>query len=117
MKSKTRDAIIREPQVMDEMKRIAADPEGIKIMRDKAVFRLIRLTNVKPALANIIKEDMLSAGGEAAIHRLSCACKVETTDVLVMGTIAQYKHLLHNLWRQPYGGRKIIARISKLLKI
>lgn len=107
--------IIKEKDAVTEMQRIGVDPAGIKIMKDKAVFRLIRFTRVRPALANIIKEGMLSAGGDAAIHKLSCACKVEYTDVLLMGTIAQYRHLLRNLKYQPYGGNQIRRRICDIL--
>lgn len=110
-----RDKIIKEKDVAKEMQRIGVDPGGIKIMKDKGVFRLIRLTKIRPAMANIIKEDMLSAGGEAAIHKLSCACKVKYTDVLIMGTIAQCRHLLNNLKQQPYGGSDIRKRVKELL--
>lgn len=112
----SKDRCIKEKEAVREMQRIGADPAGIKIMRDKAIFRLIRLTRVKPAMANIIKEGMLSAGGDAALHRLTCACKVECTDILLMGTLAQYKHLLNNLKRQPYGGKDIRKRAVELLK-
>lgn len=111
-----KDQLIHEPQAVKEMRRIGVDPLGIKIMKEKAFFRLIRLTKIKPPLANIIKEDMLSAGGDAAIHKLSCACKISYTDVLLMGTITQYKHLLNNLNLQPYGGKEIVKRISRILK-
>jgi dihydropteroate synthase len=109
--------IINERNVIKELKNIGADPMGIEIMKHKAVFRIIKLYGIKPALANIIKEDMLSAGGEAAVHKLSCACKVEKTDIILMGTLAQYKHLLSDLSYQPYGGRDVYSNIKKLLKI
>lgn len=112
-----KDKIVKEKDVIGEMKRIGADPYGIKIMKDKTVFRLIKLTKIKPALANIMKESMLSAGGDAALHKLCCACKVEHTDVLLMGTIAQYKHLLNNLEKQPYGGKEIRRRLCDILDL
>lgn len=115
-RSRVRDKVIPEKQAVAEMKRIGVDPYGIKIMKDKAIFRLIRLADIRPAMANIIKEDMLSAGGEAAIHKMCCACKVDATDVLLMGTIAQYKHLLGDLGKQPYRGEEIAKRIKKLLR-
>lgn len=110
-----KDKILSEKMAVKEMQRIGVDKKGIEIMKEKAIFRLIRITKVKPALANIIKESMLSAGGDAALHKLSCACKVEYTDVLLMGNIAQYKHLLKNLKQQPYGGKEIRRRICDML--
>lgn len=107
--------IIKEKDAIREMQKIGVDPYGIKIMKDKTVFRLVRLNKIKPALANIIKESILSAGGDAALHKLSCACKVEYTDVLIMGTIVQYKHLLNNLNKQPYGGKEIGKQLRNVL--
>lgn len=113
----SRDKLIREKDVIGEMKRIGVDPVGIKLMINKSIFRIIRLKNIKSPLANIIKEDMLSAGGEAAVHKMVCACKVKTTDILIMGTLNQYKHLLERLKMQPYDGRDVAKRIKKLLSV
>lgn len=110
-----KDRRIREKDAVKEMQRIGVDPAGIKIMKEKAAFRIIRLIGIRPAMANIIKEGMLSAGGEAALHRLACACRVDYTDILLMGTIAQYRHLLNNLGQQPYGGKGIGRRICGVL--
>jgi len=111
------DKIIKESGSEREMKKIGVDPAGIKIMKEKSVFKLVKLCGIKPALANIIKESMLSAGGDAALHKLACACKVESTDILLMGTIKQYRHLLQNLDYQPFGGKEASRRISRLLKL
>lgn len=110
-----KDKIIIEKQAVKEMREIGVDPYGMKIMKNKTAFRLIKLAKIKPALANIIKESMLSAGGDAALHKLCCACKVRYTDVLLMGTIAQYKHLLDNIEKQPYGGKEIRRRLCDIL--
>jgi dihydropteroate synthase len=109
------DKIIKETQAIKEMQAIGADPYGIEIMKDKAIFRLVKLTNIRSPLANIIKEGMLSAGGDAAVHKLACACKVDYTDMLLMGTIRQYKHLIRNLLRQPYSGKETARKIEKLI--
>jgi len=99
------------------MRSAGAYSAGIKIMRDKAVFRIIKLNEVKSPLANIIKENMLSAGGDAAVHKLCCACLVDYTDVVLMGTIEQYKYLLKRLGKQPYGGVVICKILKKVIKV
>lgn len=110
-----KDKRIKENEAVKEMRRIGADSMGVKIMKKKTRYRLIRLTNIRSPLANIIKESMLSRGGDAAVHKLSCACRVQYTDVLIMGTVSQIEHLINKLKIQPYGGKKIIARIRKYL--
>ena len=110
-----KDKLIPESEAVKEMRRIRVDTNGIKIMKDKTIFRIIRLVKIKAPMANIIKENMLSAGGDAAVHKLTCACKVPATDMLLMGTIGQYKHLLERLKLQPYGGKEIVKRIKEAL--
>ncbi|MBW2984603.1 hypothetical protein KY361_05780 [Candidatus Woesearchaeota archaeon] len=110
-----KDTIISEKDAVKEMKRINVDPYGIKIMKDKAVFRNLLLTNIRSPMANILKEQMLSEGGDAAVHSLVISCKVEYSDVLLMGTLAQYKKVIEKMKLQPMEGREIAKRIEKLL--
>ncbi|MBW2980261.1 hypothetical protein KY360_02495 [Candidatus Woesearchaeota archaeon] len=111
-----KDAVVSEKDAVKEMKRIKVDPCGVKIMKDKAVFRNLRLANLRSPMANIIKEQMLSEGGDAAVHTLVVSCKVENSDVLLMGTLAQYKKVIEKMNLQPMEGRDIAKRIKKLLK-
>lgn len=111
-----KDKLIPESKAVKEMRCIGVDMNGIKIMKHKTIFRIIRLADIKAPMANIIKENMLSAGGDAAVHKLTCACKISTTNMLLMGTIAQYKHLLERLKLQPYGGKEIVKRIKGVLR-
>jgi len=110
-----KDRLISETDAVKRMQEIGVDAPGIRIMRDKSIFRIIYLVKVKPAIANIIKETMLSAGGDAAVNKLACACKVRYTDMILMGTKAQYKYLLKRLKFQPYNAKNIIGRIKNLL--
>ncbi|MEN6347897.1 MAG: dihydropteroate synthase, partial [Syntrophomonas sp.] len=64
--------------------------------------------------AIIIKQEMLSKGGEAAVGRNVLSFEGET-DVLLMGTIKQYKLLLEKLKRQPFGLKKLAGEIENIL--
>ncbi|HEB37814.1 MAG TPA: hypothetical protein ENI14_04050 [Thermoplasmatales archaeon] len=48
---------------------IDCDQNSIDIMAPKTVFRTLAIENVHPVDAIIIKQDMLSIGGEVAIPR------------------------------------------------
>ncbi len=111
------DAVISEKVVDNEMKRIKVLPEGIKIMHDKATFRIIRLVDIRAPIANLIKEEMLAAGGDAAVHWQAIACKIKKTDVILFGTIAQYKRFIEKMMIQPFESKEIAGRVQKLLKI
>ena len=49
-----------------EIKKIGSDPKSLDIMAPKAVFKVIKLEQVVLQDAIIIKQDMLSLGGEVA---------------------------------------------------
>jgi len=110
-----KDAVIPEKSVDKEMRRIKMYPGGFEIMHDKARFRILRLDSVRAPMANMIKEEMLATGGDAAVHWQTIACKVKTTDVLLFGTLRQYKRFIENMKRQPYEAKGIAARVQKLL--
>ena len=112
-----KDAVISEKSVDEEMRRIKVMPEGIKIMHDEAVFRILRLENIRAPMANMIKEEMLAVGGDAAVHRETIACKIKTTDVILFGTLKQYKKFMEKMKIQPHDAKKIAARVQKLLDL
>jgi len=98
-----------------EMKALGADPAGIRLMAPKAVFRLIKLTALRPVAANIIKQTMLSNGGDAATAYGSVNLSVKTTDLLVFGTLQQLKSLVAKLKAHQFGLPVIAAEIDRAL--
>jgi dihydropteroate synthase len=112
-----KDAVIPEKSVDKEMQRIKVLPGGIKIMHDEAVFRILRLEDIRAPMANMIKEEMLAVGGDAAVHWETISCKVKTTDVILFGTLQQYKSFIRKMKIQPYDAKKIAARVRKLLRV
>jgi dihydropteroate synthase len=76
------------------------DP-GVWRMRGKAVHRVLK-TRVQVRQARYLKEEMLSLGGECALSGLNEQDE-ENVDVVLMGTLAQFKRLVGKLDGQPYG--------------
>ncbi|WP_049971529.1 dihydropteroate synthase [Haladaptatus cibarius] len=74
---------------------------GVWRMRGKAVHRVLK-TRVQVRQAQYLKEEMLSLGGECAQSGLNDRDD-ENIDVLLMGTLAQFKRLADKLDGQPYG--------------
>ncbi|MGE5423507.1 MAG: dihydropteroate synthase [Ignavibacteriales bacterium] len=96
------------------LREIGADEMGIKIMIPKAVFRAIRIRGVSSRAANLIKQEMLAKGGEAALGRGAASAEGET-DVLLMGTLRQYELLIDKLSMQPFGLKKIARSLNDTL--
>ena len=95
---------------------IGADPRGADIMKEKAVFKVIHLRKVPLRAAQILKQTFLSKGGEAAVSREVSALRAEFTDMLLMGTVAQYRAVLVTLRQQPFDLPKLAAALEKFLE-
>lgn len=99
-----------------EFKRIGVYPQGIEIMTPKFQFKIIKLKELDSRAANIIKQEMLSAGGEAALSKDAVENTGKATDVLLAGTLRQYKDLTEKLKKQPFGLDKIAEELDTVLK-
>jgi len=91
-----------------EIQKIGSDEKSIDIMAPKAISKSIKLKNVSLQDAIIIKQDMLSIGGEVAVPRNTFELNTEKADILVIGTINQHRILVKKLKRH-YNRLKIIA--------
>ncbi len=94
---------------------LGVDPRGAAIMREKAVFRTVRVSEVPLRAAILIKETFLAHGGEAAVSRETAALTAEKTDMILMGTLAQYRIILSRLREQPFGLRGLSEALEKFL--
>ncbi len=92
--------IVKASAISDAAKEIAAidvSGECVRIMKDKAIFRLVKLHSVRNAVGNILKQEMLACGGDATVSQWTVNCSRPTTDVLMMGTLQQYKRLISKM--------------------
>ena len=88
---------------------------GVWRMRGKAVHRALR-TRVQPRQAQYLKEELLSLGGECAVSGLSAQDR-ERVDVVMLGTLAQFKRLAGKLDGQVYGLGPVADEIRATLGI
>jgi dihydropteroate synthase len=86
-------------EAKNEIQNIGSDPKSIEIMAPKAVLKAIKVKNVVLQDAIIIKQDMLSIGGEVAIPKDAFELKEKRADILIMGTIKQLCELVKKLKR------------------
>lgn len=86
-----------------EISSIGVSGECVRIMREKALFLLIRLHGVRNVPANILKQEMLSAGGDATVSQWTIDCSRPKTDVLLMGTVKQLKAVAVKMRMQGQG--------------
>lgn len=109
-------SIKSKSDAIKELRKIGCDDAGIKIMAEKALFYTIKLFNLSAPAANIMKQEMLALGGDAAIARATICNLTSATDVLLMGTLKQYKLLCKKLAKQPFGLNKCSKEILHILR-
>lgn len=114
----THTASIIDIQTLDDAKKIihdiGSDPLSIDIMAPKAIFKIIKLQAVVLQDAIIIKQDMLSIGGEVAIPKDAFQLKEKPAEIIIMGTLKQHRELVEKLNRH-YPRIKTIAQELALI--
>ncbi len=98
------------------LKRIGSTPDGIEIMRTKAVFRVIYIAHVETKAANLIKQTFLAKGADAAVSCHSADLSEKYTDVLLFATLQQYRETLALLRQQPWGLKEIAGAVAETLR-
>jgi dihydropteroate synthase len=103
-------------EVKDVMHSIGVDAYGVEIMASKSFIRLLKIDVLSNIAANILKQEMLSLGGDAAIARGSLTGQARKTGCLLMGTPAQFKRLAGKLRAQPFGLSALSPEIERSLE-
>lgn len=96
--------------------RIGSDKTGASIMIPKALFRVISVSGVDWRAANLIKQEMLARGGDAAVPWNVQETRPKETEILLMGTAKQFASLINNLRLQPYGMKGIGVELKTALE-
>ena len=113
------------PQIIDiktlqdarnEIKKIGSDTPSIEIMAPKTISKVIKLENVVLQDAIIIKQDMLSIGGEVAVPKNTFELHEKAADILIIGTVKQLHELVEKLNRHYPRLKKISQELKVLLK-
>ena len=98
------------------MAAIGVDNGGIERMLAKAGNLNILLEQLSCGAANILKQEMLGLGGDAAVARGTVCCSVAHSDVMLMGTYKQLRALARKLAAQPFGLARVGTELGALLE-
>jgi len=82
------------------MREIGATNISSQITQYKNIHLMLKIRNLKTTEGLIIKQEMLSLGGDAALKRNTVFHEMEMTDVLIMGTMLQLERVSKKLKRQ-----------------
>ena len=99
-----------------EMEHLGVYKPSVAILLGKGKITPLKILHVRTPAANIIKQEMLAAGGDCATPGTAITCAVSHVDILLLGNQKHYKTLLYKLKQMPYFGiPEIAAELERFL--
>lgn len=83
---------------------VGVHPASLPVFKNKSAILPFKLLQVRTPAANIIKQEMLAAGGDAAVPAGCIVCAAKYVDIVLLGTVKHYRLLLRKLEQMPYFG-------------
>lgn len=84
-------------RIRTEMEKLEVHPAGIGLMVPKAAVLPLKLLSIRTPAANIIKQEMLSLGGDCVNPKGTINCSLDRVDVILLGNRWQYQALKQKL--------------------
>lgn len=106
--------IKNEEEAQEIMSSVGVSPEGIKILSPKSIYASFKIDGIKSWEANIIKQQLLSLGSDAAIARNVLVKNIKTS-VFIFGNLSQLKKLSEKLRLQPFTLKEVSQGIDAYL--
>ena len=99
-----------------ELIKINVSSQGVEVMASKAIGLSIKLIQVNLGAANILKQEMLSIGGDAAVARGVVNGKLEFSDIILLGNLDKIKKLVKKLnYQTIFGLPEIKQDLKKII--
>lgn len=103
---------VRLAGIMDSMR---VDPYGVRVMVPKGLRVTVCIETISSVAATILKQEMLSIGGDCALPRDVLTGKLKQTPCLLMGSLADLNELIKKLRLQPFGLAKLSEKLARLI--
>jgi len=88
-------------EAIHQMGMVGVDATGMKFMKGKTLHFNLKVEGITPRTANLLKQEMLALGGDAALDRRGLDCSAKETDAILIGTQKQFEKLLLKLDQYP----------------
>ena len=102
-------------RIKQELIRIGVDDYALNMVK-KGVSLNILVRDIKAPAANILKQEAIASGMEAAVKRGAVSCSIDKTDVLLMGNATTFARLIKRLSVQVFGLKELGKELSLFLK-
>lgn len=103
---------IKNDDIKNELLKIGFDSQYLEFAALKHEFLTLKIENLPPYAATVIKQTALSKGCDAGVHRDVLLGKIENSSLILTGTIKQLREIAKSLSYQPFG----LKNIAKLIE-
>jgi len=83
------------------MEKVGVDATGMELMKGKILHFNFKVEGIDPRTANLLKQEMLSLGGDAALDGRGLDCSAKSIDAILIGTQKQFEKLILKLDQHP----------------
>ncbi len=116
MKFKIRALNIKTRQEgLKEFKNIGATSAGSHIMIDKIFPMSLKVRDIDPLAANILKQEMLARDGDVVTSRSSITNAGGRADIIIQGTSKSIRNLIEKIKKQPFGLKALSGSLEEYL--
>ena len=118
MKFELRVLSIQESEKLFEEIKTQVNPTDIggKKISEKGIHLNILVKDLKPVAANILKQEMLSLGGDCAVAKGALDLSVSKCNVILTGTLKHFRLLTPKLKLQPFGLKTLGKEIQETIR-
>lgn len=103
--------------IESELEKVGFDVAYRAKAANKFEYKTLKIYTLTLPQANILKQTALSFGADCGVHRDVLINKVETTDVILGGSVSQLKKICEKLKLQPFSLKKLAEEIEEQLKL
>lgn len=95
---------LKTSELAGALEMIGADPRSLPFFDNRRTLRILFLPHIDVSAANIIKQEMLSLGGDAAVNKHAIDCSAPFSDALLFGTKKQLAMLADKIATMKWRG-------------
>ncbi|MBE7705633.1 MAG: dihydropteroate synthase [Cyanobacteria bacterium SIG30] len=107
---------IDNKNIKEELNNVGFDKNYLEQGVLKHKFLNLKICNLTPVQATIIKQTALSLGCDSAVHRDVLTSRIENSNCVLSGSISQLKKVSEKLKRQPFSLSKLSILIDENLE-
>ena len=109
--------IVLKKFIKNEISSVGFDESYVESAVKKHLFLSIKIFDVTPSQATIIKQTALSCGCDCAVNRGVIDCSVSFSDCILSGTISQIERVAKKLVNQPFSLSKLSENLFEQIEI